>query len=86
MLEEPPTNDRIHVEVVSTSRMCLLYPKVSYGNCVYPYIPASTDMLLVLTMSILLAIQTEPPSCSHILFSVPGSSGLRGYKPFRRCY
>lgn len=30
MLEEPPTNDRIHVEVVSTSkRMGLLYPKVN---------------------------------------------------------
>ena len=28
-LEEPPTNDRIHVEVVSTSsRMGLLHPKV----------------------------------------------------------
>lgn len=30
MLEEPPTNDRIHVEVVSvSSRMGLLHPKVS---------------------------------------------------------
>ena len=29
MLEEPPTNDRLHVEVVSTSsRMGLLHPKV----------------------------------------------------------
>nr|XP_017249060.1 PREDICTED: synaptotagmin-2-like isoform X2 [Daucus carota subsp. sativus] len=32
MLEEPPTNDRIHVEVVSTSkRMGLLYPKDTLG-------------------------------------------------------
>lgn len=30
MVEEPPTNDRLHVEVVSTSsRMGLLHPKVS---------------------------------------------------------
>ncbi|KAL6316503.1 hypothetical protein AAG906_018206 [Vitis piasezkii] len=32
MLEEPPTNDRIHVEVVSTSsRMGLLHPKETLG-------------------------------------------------------
>ncbi|XP_030943102.1 synaptotagmin-1-like isoform X2 [Quercus robur] len=32
MLEEPPTNDRLHVEVVSTSsRMGLLHPKESLG-------------------------------------------------------
>lgn len=32
MLEEPPTNDRIHVEVISTSsRMGLLHPKESLG-------------------------------------------------------
>ncbi|KAH7845804.1 hypothetical protein Vadar_006262 [Vaccinium darrowii] len=32
MLEEPPTNDRIHVEVVSTSsRMGLLHPKEALG-------------------------------------------------------
>lgn len=30
MLEEPPTDDKIHVEVVSTSkRMGLLHPKVN---------------------------------------------------------
>ncbi|EPS58120.1 hypothetical protein M569_16696, partial [Genlisea aurea] len=33
MLEEPPTNDRIHVEVVSTSkRMGLLHPKEMLGH------------------------------------------------------
>lgn len=32
MLEEPPTNDRLHVEVVSaSSRMGLLHPKETLG-------------------------------------------------------
>lgn len=32
MVEEPPTNDKIHVEVVSTSSRNLLRPKVHYRN------------------------------------------------------
>jgi hypothetical protein len=38
MLDEPPTNDKLHVEVVSTSsRMGLLHPKVHnlLLNCSY---------------------------------------------------
>lgn len=36
MLDEPPTNDRLHVEVVSTSsRMGLLHPKVQ--NILFNY-------------------------------------------------
>ncbi|KAL7111507.1 hypothetical protein ACP275_05G093200 [Erythranthe tilingii] len=32
MLDEPPTNERVHIEVTSTSkRMGLLYPKESLG-------------------------------------------------------
>lgn len=32
MLEEPPTNDRIHVEVISnSSRLNLLHPKETLG-------------------------------------------------------
>lgn len=37
MLDEPPTNDRLHVEVVSTSkRMGLLHPKVWVAK--FPFI------------------------------------------------
>ena len=45
MMDEPPTNDRIHVEVVSnSSRMGLLHPKV----CIAFAIHSSQNLLIVL--------------------------------------
>lgn len=44
MLEEPPTNDRLHVEVCSvSSRIGLLHPKVLF-QYIYIYFILSTDL------------------------------------------
>lgn len=56
MLEEAPTNDRVHVEVVSTSkRMGLLHPKVNRISMSYMYLTLSfifKDLIMTINIAL----------------------------------
>lgn len=82
-LDEPPTNDRVHVEVISTSkRMGLLHPKVHHFDCISIHVPTNLHETIGQML-----LSTNPSFLGRFLYVcfVVGNSGLCGYIFVGRC-